>query len=411
MMTENMTRIQQAVLALLGQALLDVPGTLPELTDEEWLEVLNECVAQTVSAIALDGAMKMKAPVPKPVLQAWRGDAMRNLVNFERIKSQQREMLQALGDIPCAILKGLGVAQYYPRPEMRSMGDIDYLVREKDFAQGMQRMEAIGYQLTAEDEKDLGIHANMQRPGEVIEQHRAIGALPNNAIGEKLLQIILDGLDMRREVQLEGETFHVLPLTGQGLVLLLHMISHMQGSGLGIRQWCDWVMFVDREMPNGLPEDFEKVLRESGLYRFAQVMTRAAQVFLGMPEEKAPWARDCEDSVSQAVLEDLFRAGNMGRKDTEYFKGRHLGAEKNDGKKVWAPVRIFRNLQARGVQYWAAAEKYPVLRCVAWMRPILHYVKRLCSGERTLKNIPAMLRGMKKGRALIEQLDLFKTEP
>lgn len=408
-MKENMTKVQQAVLTLLGQALLCIPGELPELTEQEWLEVAQECAAQTVSAIALEGAVQLGAQISRPLMMAWRSDAMRNMVKFERIKSQQRELLDALGDIPCCILKGMGVAQYYPRPEMRTMGDIDYLVREMHFDEGMKRVQALGYRIPGE-EKNLGIHAHMERGGDVVEQHRAIGALPNNATGEKLLAAILSGLETPREITLENETFHILPVTGQALILLLHMISHMQGSGLGIRQWCDWVMFVEKEVPGKLPEDLEKILKECGLYTFARVMTRAAQVFLNMPVEKAPWAADADDSACQAVLEDLFRAGNMGQKDAEYFKGRHLGAERNEGKKQWAPVRILRNMQARGVQSWDACQKYPALKCVAWAHPVCTYVKRLFTGERTLKNVPAMLKGMKKGRALIDQLDLFKAE-
>ena len=48
-------------------------------------------------------------------------------------------------NIPSVILKGAAAAMYYPYPSLRTMGDVDILVRRKNLERAVQLMEDNGY--------------------------------------------------------------------------------------------------------------------------------------------------------------------------------------------------------------------------------------------------------------------------
>ena len=78
----------------------------------------------------------------------------------------QDEMLRLLREsgIPAAILKGCAAAIYYPRPELRAMGDIDFLVRESDYKRAEQLLSQNEYVVTHEEQKG-GHHIRFVKNG------------------------------------------------------------------------------------------------------------------------------------------------------------------------------------------------------------------------------------------------------
>ncbi|MCB7187645.1 nucleotidyltransferase family protein, partial [Anaerostipes caccae] len=57
-------------------------------------------------------------------------------------------------------------------------------------------------------------------------------------------------------------------------MLLLHKLEHITSSGLGLRQLCDWAVFVHRDMTPERWEDLLPKLSRFGLLHFARVITR-----------------------------------------------------------------------------------------------------------------------------------------
>lgn len=87
----------------------------------------DELAAQAVLPIAISSA-------PKEFQAKWRKrsneiEAANMMVFYEH--TQLHELMTENG-IPYVILKGAASASYYPEPILRTMGDVDFLVKEQD---------------------------------------------------------------------------------------------------------------------------------------------------------------------------------------------------------------------------------------------------------------------------------------
>ena len=105
---------------------LHLETPLPENT---WKEQLTLARKQAVTGIVMDGILKLPAeylpPAPiklKGIQQLLRIEQLNRRLNGEAV--QVSEFLQAEG-YACTILKGQGIARYYPNPLHRMPGDID----------------------------------------------------------------------------------------------------------------------------------------------------------------------------------------------------------------------------------------------------------------------------------------------
>ena len=85
---------------------------------------------------------------PQKVLLGW----MVEVDTLERVNRQHRETLKGLQQIytqppsiPFLLLKGIGIADFYPHPEHRIAGDIDlWFGNEAQTEEANQRMEKLG---------------------------------------------------------------------------------------------------------------------------------------------------------------------------------------------------------------------------------------------------------------------------
>ncbi len=123
----------------------DVPVT-------EWKPIFEEMKQQTVAALPGEW---LSSHIDAP---SWSLFCMSSQAQWIRVQHAQDELLQLLeaNDIPCVILKGAAAAMAYPRPTLRTMGDVDFLVKRSDFEKASALLEENGYVLT--HEKDFVSH-------------------------------------------------------------------------------------------------------------------------------------------------------------------------------------------------------------------------------------------------------------
>jgi hypothetical protein len=63
-----------------------------------------------------------------------------------QVENECRHVASALGGIPWLVVKGPALARgYYRRPELRSYGDLDVLIRPRDFPGAVRQLESAGY--------------------------------------------------------------------------------------------------------------------------------------------------------------------------------------------------------------------------------------------------------------------------
>ena len=277
--------------------------------------------------------------------------------NYERIANnvncmRAQRMLPITA--PYVILKGTEAARYYPEPKYRTLGDIDLITRHEDFDTAYRQLLDKGYTLAG----DEGREAVFFKDGVTIELHRSFAKLNNPVHAEYLDNAIISNINPS----------HALPDGINGLVLLEHISQHLV-NGLGLRQIIDWMMFVDKCLPDEKWAEFRKMAQNVGLEKLAVVTTRMCEVFLGLSHRE--WCSEAEYSLCEELMKYVLECGNFGNKRTEL-------RDYSESVFIYArgPLELFRLLQSRGMHNWRAAHDYPVLRPFAWIYQAGRYIKK-----------------------------------
>lgn len=186
--------------------------------------------------------------------------------------------------IDCMPLKGSVIKNYYPNPDLRSMGDIDFLVREQNRQVVRDIMHSLGYQ---DDLLDDGqVDAFKRGKLEYIEVHYDFSA--ENHIMHEIFTIDWDKLVPTETEHLYQQTFEDLYFYNVG-----HYAKNMHNRGMGIRAVVDgyvlWNRMTDEQKQNML-DRFEKI----DLGEFHSKLLQIADI----------WFDDKADNESTQMLQE-----------------------------------------------------------------------------------------------------------
>lgn len=272
----------------------------------------------------------------------WERYCLRQQARWVQVMYAQQELLRLLEEhaVPCVIIKGAAAAMSYPHPSLRTMGDIDFLVKRTDYLRAAEILEKDGYRL--ENEKDLHFHhIGYVKNGVNFELHCRLGSIRES--NDALISLFEAGIDDRRLCTLEGFTFPVLPPELNGVALLFHVDQHLR-SGLGLRQIVDWMMFVHRQTDDGRMERLMEILRETGTEKLAVTVTAMCQKYFGL-RKGVPGCVEADEALADSLMEYVMEKGNFGRKSGT--KGK-IAAVFLDIK---TPFRAIRRLQRGGLAH------------------------------------------------------------
>lgn len=378
-----MDQVSQAVLALLRGALWGEEAVYP--ADTDWQAVTKELQAQAIMGVI--AGSDIPECVPAQIRAQWESLALLQGSQFYRLLHQQDQLLALLtqNDIPLVILKGMAAAVYYPAPEMRAMGDVDFLVPRDQVEKTYDLMRANGYELYLEKEAH-NKHIELQKAGIRFELHRYFGifdSVDKMAYMDDVLQKGLQKIEWRACAE---SRFPMLPPLENGLVLLEHTAGHFR-DGLGLRHITDWMLYVRACLTDDFwTGAFYPAAKALGLDAFAKVLTKMCQRYLGLPASMH-WCQDAEEASCDQLMTYVLKQGNFGSKQTDVE--RKVTSEFNAHHSLGQWLQI---LQFSGMKHWEAVKRYPFLKPFAWIYGAGRYA-HLALGR---KNGIALVRQEKK---------------
>ena len=398
-----MTDCQATLLSLLSKALFNRTAIISEA---KWHELLHEAKYQSVQLLvyeALDQSM-----MPKEDGKLWNDYAMASIASNIRINhnhSSLHEWLSAAG-IPYVILKGCASASYYPVPDYRAMGDVDFLVPIEDLKRAGKVLEAHG--LKPWEEEHIS-HIVYRAAGMHYEMHFDLAGTPNGEAG-KLMQEYMADVFEKASIHPVGSGEAVLPSPfHHGLILLLHTCHHMTGEGIGLRHLCDWAAFEDNFSDKEFQVLYEEKLKAIGLWKFAQVLTRVSIKYLGAEDRK--WAI-CDDQLADALMEDILAGGNFGQKDHNRSVQTMLISDRGkDG--IGRSNMLSQFIQSTNkiiYQHWPHAKKNKLLLSFGWLYFGARRIIRELTGKRRKTDLKQTVSGATNRRNLYQQLRLYEEE-
>lgn len=397
-----MDKISEIELKLLRGALSGMPYAPP--ADTDWKALAAELNSHRVAGIVC-GAGAAET-LPDALKQDFQKTARLQGARFYRYLYAQEQLLALLeaADIPTVILKGTAAAVSYPHPEVRSMGDIDFLVPPERFEEAYALLAANGYQLFQEMEEN-GKHIGLEKDGTHFELHRSFGSILDPEKKGRMDRLLRDGMAHAVTRTCCGSAFPMLPPLENGITLLYHIAQHLRG-GLGLRQIIDWMQYVHGYLTDALWETRFKAAAESfGIVRLAVVVTRMCRLYLGFadpvtwPERESDADRARTDALAEELMAYILADGNFGRKqdETSHAVIRHLS-------KADHVFSIFGQMQKSGLYHHKALRQNRILRVFAWIPGGVYYARRAFGRKGAWENLKRERSRAKEKSALLQRL-------
>lgn len=219
------------------------------------------------------------------------------------------------------LLKGQGVAKYYPMPELRQCGDIDVYVGQDNFAKAC---EVIGEMSSPEDHQgDIPSlkHFHTRIGHAFIEIHRYTDVYWPKRY-DRVYQKISDAGMHSDLVPLDFAGVPVMSPSVDFNVFFIfnHFWHHFIADGVGLRQLCDWVRLMHANHGKINLDYLSDVLGKMRLMQEWQVFGYIAVNTLGLPADEMPFYEPKYKKTAEKVLELIMLEGNFGKENMKGYK-------------------------------------------------------------------------------------------
>ena len=228
---------QQTVVGLVYRGLDVLP--------EEWLPSMR---VMAVFMACADRIEKTNAKMNKTIVKLWR--------HFQE------------KGITAVLQKGQGLAQMYPDPSLRECGDIDIY-----FPENVENpLEGIA-DANCEKRPDGSVFYTVD--GIVVEQHNHLLDIASPLRQKFIKKLIADkGFE---KVRVGGDDGVAVPVPAPEVNLLLissHILKHILGVGIGLRQICDFAI-ARRYYANRVDSaEMQSIYRKTGIAKWSNYLDR-----------------------------------------------------------------------------------------------------------------------------------------
>ena len=389
----------------------------PDVAADRLVSLVDESKAQTVYPLAfsvLDSQLQEKLSLEQ--YAECREEFFRYAIAGTQNFAEHGELheLMTANEMPYVAIKGLASARYYPEPNLRSMGDVDFLVTKENVPQAGKLLESIGFAVDHGEEDD-GIHIAYTRPPMSIwELHHSVNGIPNNEVGELIKTEMDKAISTAETVEVDGSICRLPDKLHHGLIMLLHTASHLTSEGVGLRHLCDWVVFASSLSDAEFREIFEKKLKSFGLWRFAQVLTLLGINYLGAP--KRVWALQAveshkvDDATLEGLMNDILSGGNFGTKDMNRYREIKYISDRSEGTVGKSGIirQGFKTMNEKVRRDYKTLGKHKALLPIVYLAEGGKYIALLLTGKRKSTGTKQMFKEAAERKRIYSSLNIFK---
>lgn len=295
--------------------------SLQDLRDSISIAKSQSVLGLVANVILSDSAFSEKLPVQESA--KLKHFVMSNLSTSQMLNNSLLLIVQELRKhgIDPVLLKGQGIAKYYPVPELRQCGDIDIYVGQEKFTKAC---EVIGAMSTPEDHQgDIPSlkHFHTRIGNAFIEIHRYTDVYYPKRLNRVYQKISDDGMSSGL-VPLDFTGVSVLSPSVNFNVFFIfnHFWHHFIADGVGLRQICDWVLLLHHNYGKIDLQYLESVLNQMGLMKQWKVFGCIAVDVLGLPRKEMPFYDNQYQKLSVKVLDLIMLEGNFGKENLKGYK-------------------------------------------------------------------------------------------
>lgn len=286
---------------------------------EEWTLLYELSTKQALTGIAFAGIQQLpqEQRPPRETLLKWYA-ACEKIKTKNTLLNQNSSLVsqkfKAEGFNNC-ILKGQGIAQLYPTPELRIPGDIDIWLSGGHKKIISYVKKHIPHCIPTYHHVDFPIADGLD-----IEIHYRPSWAYNPFTNKRLQRYFAKHADEQfsNAITTPGGTFPAPSPAFNRIYILLHIYRHLFFEGIGMRQMLDYYYVTSQPATEKEKAQHIKLLKQLGLYKFAGAVTHAMQQMFALDDTQALTPPRIKEG--KYLMQEIMLAGNFGHHDSRYIK-------------------------------------------------------------------------------------------
>lgn len=327
------------------------------------------------------------------------------MLNYYQIEHFTRITVSLLreNNIDCYLLKGLSLADCYPVPEFRKLGDLDlYLSDPGTLSEAQSLLESRGYILQDElSDHHVTYYYTFPKNGRrfILELHyRVVGQYEYNHANEIVDSVYSPSHLKKSSQMIHGYNYTVLPPTEYVFYMIHHMLKHYLYSGFGIRLLCDFTLYLKKHESEIDFNQIHEWCHKSRISHLYEIILESCRKYLGLPDSIDPQihynAHDCQNFITQ-ILKD----GDMGTDISQTLVG----------SSSYQKVNLFTYFREGHVQMkvrFPKASHFPILWPVLWIITFVCFIRNTYKVRNT--TFLQTLRNFKKSNQKTKLVKIFE---
>lgn len=300
------------IFGLLRSALWQTPHPHFKMSPYEYKAVMDDGEKQCVMGLITDclrsNNMELTKKCVVHMLQ------LQNTLEAEnkRINKGLHELCQLLdaNHITNYVVKGQTLGALYPKPMLRTIGDIDFYIPAKHFEKARKLIEKKWMLKIEEGESKM--HVSFKYNDTEFEMHRFLREFPNKKM-QKAFNQLMDS-NPPYPVEVEGKEVPTLMPTMNVFYTFLHLYHHFIKMGVALRQLCDLTMLLHHQNERIDRKLLQQTLDNFGFTKAFRAIGTILIENLGLPQEEFPLPiNDTDKKYGEKALKLILKHGNWGQ--------------------------------------------------------------------------------------------------
>ena len=306
------------------------------LSDEDWSVLYRYAQNHTLEGILFDAfpLMPEEQLPPRTLRMKW-------TVRVDQIERNNTQMNEIIADqyahfvqqgVKPILLKGQGVATCYRHPTHRVSGDIDWHFEENGYNRALQLVREKGVKVNAV----MTFCCDYGWKGIPIEHQRKIFDVRSPFKIAYLKKLENKYKTKQQSLLIEGQSVSLLAPELQVLQVNVHILKHLLGVGIGLRQICDAAILYHAYRDQIDSEKLRRMYKKIGVLKWMHLLHYILVNYLGLPKADLPFSYP-DKLRADWMMDEIWLSGNFGVHDERYVGGKasFVSVHPDGARRMW----------------------------------------------------------------------------
>jgi hypothetical protein len=309
-----MTTAEKVYLDLICSAIWS-EESVKNFSGVSWSDVLTLAHKQGTLPLLYDKLLSLDYEIGMPAdWKLWMQQyCMANILSQKKWEERLKRCIEGLNDVPLVLLKGFGLARYYPTPYLRQWGDLDVWVGVDNYHVACANLrQAFPEAIHHDEEWEELKHYCFVFPDEAaIELHRVTMGFASECDGRYYARLEKEGMSQVASIGVGEVEVNVPEDKFNMLFVFMHAWEHFISTGMPMKQLCDMALLAHcvygqatQEKRKEMEQYLQKHLRKLHLLGVWKTVGYVLVHYLRLPSNE--WPLYCESAQVVKYGERLF---------------------------------------------------------------------------------------------------------